>query len=414
MFDHVLWHLGLLIWILWSVQAILSVLQVRKFSRMWDREPREDYAAYRPKAAVIVPFRGLEVDMAGGIRSLCTQRYPDYHLLLVVESTEDPAYEVIRREIVKYPDCKVELIIAGLTGPTEGQKVHNQLAAIEHLKQKQYGEEVWVFADSDAVPGEHWLGHQIGPLYQDWKTGVTTGYRWLVPENVRGLKAVWNHLASAMNASIACFYGRDEFNHAWGGAMAVRVDTAQRGDLVGMFRNTLSDDFQLSNLSKKLSLRIYFVYQCLVPAPISMSLAELMNFAYRQYTLSRIYAPTLFAAALSMQVLYFLGTVTSIIGLVHALWAYPGTCWWVVPAAAMLIVFVANKWRSVYRRKAVRAAFDQQVQRRLRVALWIDRWLTPVYMTAHMLLILRAAFGNTFDWRGTVYRLHGPQNIERL
>lgn len=409
-----LWIAGVVIWVAWSVQAVLSVLQVRKFARRLEREPRRAFARYRPAAAVIVPFKGCEVDLQANLNSLFEQDYPDYQLVLVVESEKDPAYGALREAMEGHPQRRAQIVLAGEAPADEGQKVHNQRVALAELEKQQGGEAVWVFADSDAVPGPQWLAELVGPLGQGDKTGVTTGYRWLVPRRAEGRWLCWSSLASVLNSSVACFYGRDEYNHAWGGSMAMRVQTARQGQLLERLKGALSDDYQVSAMCQDLGLRIYFVPRCLVAGPVALSFAELLNFGYRQHVITRIHAPKVFIAGLAFHALYVLGLVSAWAGLAAALIVWPTWWAWMMPAGAMVAVALANQVRSSYRRLALRRALGPQVPDTLRQAMGLDRWATWLWMSLHALLLARAALGRTIRWRGIRYRLHGPQRIERL
>lgn len=405
----------LLLWAAWIAQAVLSVLIVRRFLARFDKRTRSRVNDYQPFASVIVPFRGLEPDLADGVKSLFEQDYPDYRVLLVVDSANDPACAVLRKVMAMYPQREAHLLIAGPAAPNEGQKLHNHVHAIDHLLAHPHesaadddGDEVWVFADSDAVPGRMWLADLVGPLKHQGKTGATTGYRWLVPAGERG-GSVWSRLASVINSSAACMYGRDAWNMAWGGSMALRAETARRGDLRGMFHGALTDDYQLTRMCRKLGLRVYFTHHCLVPSTVDFSFASLCNFAHRQYLLTRVYVPRLFVAVLAILTLYVAGLVTAVAWL-----ALHGRDGWVWPTAALGVVAAANQARAAYRRAVVRRALDESVAHQLRGTLRLDRWCTTGVMIAHWLLVLRACFGRTMRWRGIRYHLAGPQRVRRL
>lgn len=410
----------LVLWIAWIVQAILSVLQVRKFTRLFNAQKRRRFETFRPPVVVIVPFKGLDVALEENIRGLCRQEYPDYQLLLVVDSDQDPAYPVLLEQLAIYPQCHALVLVAGPAESNEGQKIHNQLFAIDYLtpcldptaKQSP----VWVFADSDAVPGPQWLADMVGPLGQSEKTGLTTGYRWLIPTSTASQKSptIWSHLASIMNSSVACAYGRDAFNHAWGGSMAVCADTAIRGHLRDRLTGALCDDYQFSRMSRDLGLRVYFTPWCLVATPVDFDLAGLINFAHRQYLLTRVYAPKLFAVAVAITSLYVFGWVSAWTGLVWALVMQPAESAWVWPTGVLGVVFVANQMRATFRRQAVQRVLGDQTFKQLRWTFILDRWATPLWMTMHWLLMLRALWGRTMRWRGISYRLFAPQHVEKL
>ncbi len=106
----------LLLWTIWVLGAFLSVWQVRKFAGYLVRPNRFTGSAYLPPATVIVPFKGLDQDLPACLAAHCRQDYPDYRLVLVVESKDDPAYPVLVDELKRSPDCRAEILIAGRAG----------------------------------------------------------------------------------------------------------------------------------------------------------------------------------------------------------------------------------------------------------------------------------------------------------
>ncbi len=410
-----LWFLAA-VWLGWCTMSVLApVLVGRFYTRL--RHPRRRW--FGPKiweAVVIVPFKGLEPAITHHLEGLLSQSYPLYRVLLVVESEADPAYDTLCAFAQAHPD-RVSVLLSGSTGPRQGQKVHNHLAAIAHLEAAGGSERYWVFADSDAVPGPDWLSEMIGPLNQP-KTGVSTGYRWLIPaRGPDGRTGFWSHLGSILNASAAGFAGRDEWNHAWGGSMAITVANAQQMGLKDWLAGSLSDDYQMTRMIRASDKRIYFSMQCLVASPTSFTWSSLSEFAYRQYLITRVYAPKLFYGGLLLLGFYQLGFWSAVVAVVVALMTT--TEWWEafgfwIPVSVLAFGAGADHVRATIRWLLVRRAFGQDVSRQMRVTHLIDRFLTPVYMTINFVLICRAAFGNTITWRGITYRLRGPQDIERL
>ena len=62
----------------------------------------------------------------------CPSSIPRYEVLFLVESTTDPAWEVLNRILADVPGARASLII---TGTAEGcsQKIHNLLVGLEHV-----------------------------------------------------------------------------------------------------------------------------------------------------------------------------------------------------------------------------------------------------------------------------------------
>ncbi len=404
--------------IAWGAQAVLAMVAQRKLAKRAKNPQTERFAAYRPTAALIVPFKGVEPALQGNLQSLFTQDYPDYRVLLIVEDESDPAYPLLRDAMAQYPGRQADIVFAGVAGPNEGQKVHNLLAALEKLKQDDAGEEVWVFADSDAVPGLNWMGELVGPLWQD-RTAVTTGFRWLIPQAAEGDSgkvsggggpSFWSKIASILNSSTTGMIRNETFTHAWGGSMAMRVSTAMEADLVGRWRGSISDDYQVTRMCRDLGKRVYFVPECLVASPVDYDFAGLCDFAYRQYVITRIHAPFVFVAALFINSLYFLGLASAVTLLIQPATRHHTR----FAIGVFVLVFVANQVRAGFRRSVVRAALGEEVAEQLRATLILDRWATPVWLGINWVLLVRAVFGKTISWRDIRYRIDGPQDIRRL
>lgn len=412
----------MLIWSLWLFQAAVCALQVRRFGRrLGSTTDRYENREHRPMASVIVPFKGVDADMESGLAGLFEQDYPTYRLLLVVESADDPACEVLNRVMARYPDCEAELIVAGVAGPEQGQKVHNQLAALDSLEPRCSDGDVWVFADSDAAPNREWLASMVLPLISISKYGMTTGYRWLIP-TVEGddipadaQPTVWSHLGSVINSSAACFMGYPRFDPAWGGSMGIRVDVAREGGLRDYLKGALTDDYQFTRLCRNMGKKVRFVKQCLVPTPVDFSRASLWNFGHRQYLITRIYWLRLWVFAFACASVYLAGLISALAWL--AWLAVDGrldTTEAAVPLAVLIAVALLNQLRAWFRVRVVRRAFGDEVVKQLRTTLRWDRFGTTAAMLLHWLVIMRSLLGRTMNWRGNIYRLSGRQKIRKL
>jgi len=397
--------------IAWGAQAVLAVIAQRKLAERAKNPQTERFATYRPTAALIVPFKGVEPALEGNLKGLLTQDYPDYRVVMIVEDESDPAYPILRNAIKQYPERKAEIVLAGVAGPDEGQKVHNLIAAVEKLKTDDQGEEVWVFADSDAVPGSDWLGELVGPLCQE-RTAVTTGFRWLIPEPKEGAKSAtfWAKVVSILNSSTTGYIRRDRFTHAWGGSMAMRVSTANEADLLSYWRGALSDDYQVTRMCRDLDRRVYFVPECLVASPVDYDFAGLSNFAFRQYVITRIHAPSVFVAALFINALYFLGMAAAIATLIRAESIHHTR----IATGIFITVFIANQIRASYRKRVVQLTLGEDTAQALQPTFTLERWTTPIWFGVNLLMLLRASVGRTISWRNIRYRIDGPQKIQRL
>jgi len=346
---------------------VMAAILVRKFARRLRRRRRLKFKAYRPRAYVVVPVKGVDEGLADCVASLLNQDYPDQSLWFVVESKSDAAHALLEERLARCADGRARLIVAGLAPPQRSQKLHNQIAALERIDRECSDDDVWVFADADAVPGPTWLCDMVGPLGDLKRIGVVTGYRWLVPVQA-GASGLASSYASVLNGSAASFLCLRRFTCAWGGAMALRAGTARRGGLIDRFRRSLSDDYSVTRMCREMDMGIYFASWCLVASPVAMGFGEMLNFARRQCLITRVYAPRFYWASLATTGLYVMGSLTAAACLLTAPWRVAGAAGWAVPAMFLVFVTTVDRVRAHHRASAVATAFDDATVARLRTA----------------------------------------------
>ena len=403
----------LLVWLAWVIQATLGLTLVRHMLRLVRRGPTVGDRRHRPPVTVICPVKGLQDDLRLQFSALCTQRYPGFRLRFVVESREDPAFELLERLCGNADTVDATVTVSGLSGPSRGQKVHNLLVVLEALDAEVDERHVRVFADADAAVSPEWLGNLVGPLQRS-DSIVTSGYRWLVPADRCGGRgpSLWSILASVVNGSIACANAHRPVTQAWGGAMGLTAGTARRGGLLEAWSAALSDDFTVTDMSRRLGAKVRYVPRCLALTDVGFEFDSFVEFVYRQYLIVRVYARPLFLVGLLNAWLYvFAAASASIFAITRMVSGNPAALWAIVP---MAVVFGTNQARAKARRACVVEIFGKAVERRLHWALLVDRWATPLWTGVNALMMLIACFGSTIEWRGIRYRLRGKHRVERL
>ncbi len=143
-FARLLLVLGALL----ALQGLWSFLDGRRSLRLVRRSLGQPPGSYQPPAAVIVPCKGMDAWFELNVSAFLAQRYPDYQLIFVVASEEDPAYgylkEALRASSARGPAPKTALLVAGRS-ETRGEKVNNLLGGIAAVEPRT---EVLVFADA--------------------------------------------------------------------------------------------------------------------------------------------------------------------------------------------------------------------------------------------------------------------------
>ena len=353
-----------------------------------------------PLTLLTVPCKGIDNAFEKNITSLFDLDYENYHLCFVVESEDDRAYEKLcelrDRLSAGSKAIDVKILVAGLaTGCS--QKIHNLLCSCQRSPEDV---KVFAFADSDACLHRNWLSHLVYPLRKS-KYGASTGYRWFIPEE--------NNLASlalsAINAKIAQLLGKNRFNQAWGGSMAIRRETFYQIGLDKAWPKAISDDLCLSYLVKKAGMKIIFAPACLVASYEKTSWLKLFEFARRQFLITRI-------TMVSTWLFGFFSIVYSLSGL----WAGAGIALLargssqanIALYTTVPIVFLVSQFcRTILRQKMITKLLPEEVDK-MRIAIIADVFGTFLWSWVLFICIAASGFGRTITWRGVRYKLISP------
>jgi hypothetical protein len=381
--------LGLLILVAWLAVAAVACLSIHIYQDGVGRKVTTDATV---PCVIILPVRGASSDLAGTLRRLQQQDYPYWRLIFSVESVADPAHQTIS-QLMQTDPSRIDLVVAGMTVDT-GQKMHNQLAALKHLRQQ---DGIVVFADADILPGPDWLTRIVRAVASPG-VGVVSGYRWLIPEN-RNMAA---RLIAAGNQSVATLSRPRRLSHAWGGTMAMRREVLEQLGMERIWRGSALDDLPLSAAAKKAGFTVLSPRELLLPTEVDYGWRDGIAFARRQYLFVRLYQPGLW---------WFAALVTTIPTLgwcVAVPWALTGNPF---ALAAIVAVIAMDQFRAAMRRRVVHALWGEAMVGRLRDVLWLDRWATPLWMAFHSAIIWSTLFGKTIRWGGRTYRIDGRQAV---
>jgi len=389
-------------YIAWSaiVSQLVFLVQAYRNYRFALSKYKKQRTSYRPKTALIIPCKGIEPAFEKNIASFFHQDYEDYLLFFVVAETDDPTYAILsrlRNELASESKARdVHILIAG-QAVTCSQKIHNLLCAC-----KQIGDDVEVlaFADSDACVRNDWLRHLVHPLRKQ-TNGAASGYRWFVPQK--------NNLAtlalSAVNAKIAQLLGPSNFNHAWGGSMAIRRQIFRDLGLEKIWQNAISDDLSLSYAVKKAGMRVVFVPACLVASYQSTTWAKLFEFARRQFLITRITTPGTWWFGLCSSLYSILGLwAAAAIAIYAAAIGHPGRPLF---TAVPIVFFIGHLWRATLRQIMISRLLKKELSR-MKSAMQADILASWLFSPLLLIFILSSAVGRTIKWRNIRYKLVSP------
>jgi ceramide glucosyltransferase len=387
----------------WAVAMTLAIWAARIAQRFGIRLPRYMYRPIEvegeryPRVAAILPIKGVDDDTHANIQALLDQDYPEYRLIFTVESEEDPVVSLLEKLATE--DSRMEIVVAGLA-TNRGQKVHNQLAAVERTTEH---DEVLAFMDADARPNANWLRALVAPLTRN-DIGASTGYRYYVPVTDHTA----NKIVSVLNAQVAALFGPYRRTLAWGGSMAIRRSDFYGFGLHGQWQHALSDDYVLSHCVKKQRRRgrIHFVCQCLVASEANFNWASLFEFAVRQYRITKVCAPVVWLTAILGGMVYLtafgytLGQ--SLYGFIN-----PGAFTGgehlnqIIMFSTLYLVSMLRGYMLVRGGEALLPDHRQAIRT---CRFWATVGLPWCYFV-NLLALLGSAFGRTIVWRGIAYHM---------
>jgi glycosyltransferase involved in cell wall biosynthesis len=187
---------------------------------------------FHPKTLVLLTIRGADPRLAQCLHGILDQDYPNYELGIIVDSREDPAWELVHKvldTIKSGPRVQVSPLKNRLE--TAGLKNSSLLQALEELDPSF---EAIAMLDSDLVPPRYWLKELISPL-ADPRVGATTGLQWYLP--VGSKLGTWvRYILGILSMVIMAV-----FRIPWGGTFAFRTRILRETSVLDWLRHSLPD-----------------------------------------------------------------------------------------------------------------------------------------------------------------------------
>src|SRR5262249_18265406 len=112
--------------------SVYAVLCVWAISRLRARSPRSR-PLFRPPVTLLKPICGLEKDLAVNVRRACRQDYPEYQVVLSVQTRDDPALPLLREIQAEFGPDRVDVVVDGTQTAPNG-KIRNLLGALPQAR----------------------------------------------------------------------------------------------------------------------------------------------------------------------------------------------------------------------------------------------------------------------------------------
>ncbi len=244
----------MLIWVLAALAQFALLLALWRGARniimqkIPDGAPRAGephFPANPPLVAMFVPVAGKRPEMASALRSLLRQDYTNVLPVMITETADDPAVEIITSLQKEFP--AVRHVIAGQSSG-RGQKNHNILQGIAAFGSEA---DIYLFCDSTHEARPDFIRQIIWPVASG-ETAIATGYH-----NVRARDAGTVSLAYLISVLIMRFLQAvSTFTQPWGGALAIRREIFERYNISGLWSDNVVDDCSLAGMLLSLPCRL--------------------------------------------------------------------------------------------------------------------------------------------------------------
>lgn len=218
-----------------SLYQLLQIVAARRFLLRSRRLP----TGYTPPITVLKPLKGPGVELATNLETFCRQDYPEYQIVFGVEDAGDPAVDIVRSLMRRFPDRDITLSV----GNEEG--ANRKVASLVHMM-RHARHDVLAISDADIRVRPDYLRTLAAPL-SDPTVGLTTClYRGRsiigLPSLIESLFINTDFLPMVLMAQWV-----QRFRYAYGASTAFRREALAGIGGFDALRDHLADDYVLGN-----------------------------------------------------------------------------------------------------------------------------------------------------------------------
>ena len=390
-----------------GLQLLLTLLFAQIVRRRLGQRPALPNPA--PPAEVVLCLRGADPTLPQVLAALAAQDYPGpWRLLLLIDSTDDPAWAVAAAQIDRLQASGGAGWQAArrvpLSNPPAAQSL--KCAALRQaFELLDPATAVVALVDADAVVAPGWLSALVAGCSQE-RIAAVSGNRWYLSAAASGastVRAIWNGGALVLMTLLQI---------PWGGSLAIHRPLIEASGWRELLATSLCEDTALPSPLARSGWSYQFRPELLALAgDDDVALRPLRRWISRQLLCARLHHPawhlvllhglgtwlllllTLAALALSL----LLGQTAAAGLLLTALVIYELGC------VGLLLLIEA-----VARRCLLALGTTAPRHRPLALLGWL-----PLAQWVYGLATLRAALARHVEWRGIHYRVRG-RGVERL
>ena len=358
-----------------------------------------------PKAAIVLCLRGTDPFLANILLALLEQDYPDYEVRIIIDSRQDPAWELVQNVVSGLDAPPVRIEALEQIRNTCSLKCSSLIQAVAGLDESY---QVVAQIDADTLPHKSWLRELVTPLRDD-RVGAATGNRWYMPEQPTVgamVRYLWN----------ACAIVQMYWYHiAWGGTLAVKTSVIRKCGLVERWGKAFCEDTMLYEVLRKEQLRVAFVPSLMMVNREQCTLGGFFHWVTRQLLTARLYHPK-FSSVIAHGILVTIVSLVTIACVLVALLQQEGAIALTI-AGAWIIYELGLMLFIVPMEVAVRNIALARGQ----PTAWIKpkTFLTGLLAVFLLQIVYPAALFRSLtvtivDWRGVCYRLGRSGALELI
>jgi cellulose synthase/poly-beta-1,6-N-acetylglucosamine synthase-like glycosyltransferase len=360
---------------------------------------KKKWPSYAPPLTVVMPCKGTDLTFRANLTSLLEQNYPDFEVIFVTATENDPARDVIR-ELMAQSKVSTRLLVAGIA-PHCGQKMNNMSFGIRAVRSIS---EVIVFLDGDVFIHPNYLRNMVEPL-SDQAIGSCCGYHMFVP--------TLGNIGSLLRFEWSCggllTLADPKRNFSIGAATAIRREVLERIKILDRLSSTISDTFCFTNGVRSVGLKIHFEPRCLFISYDESSFQDMLAWSNRLVIISRNYSPDLWRLTV------FSFTLSSLLllgGLGSICLRFDST----IATGLALMIFLQMLHSQCYLwllEYICRSHYPEQMKVILKSRMKLA-FLASVIPFIISWNCINSIFSSEFKWRGIRYRIRGSNSVEVL
>ncbi len=355
-----------------------------------------------PKTAVILCLRGADPYLPNCVEALLNQNYPEYDLKLIVDSQEDPAWQIVNDIINEQGAINVQVSPLRTIRHDCSLKCSSLLQAVSELDDSY---QAIALVDGDTIVHTNWLRELVSPL-ADPKVGATTGNRWFVPTG-----NYWGSLVRYIG-NVSTVVQMYLFQVPWGGTLAIKTDVLRQTGLLDKWRQAFGEDFMIHKILKKHGMRVKLVPSLIMLNREECDLLGLIDALKRLILYSRLYHPSWLAIvgdAVSSILFPFVAIILFLLSLLDAQWdlavlLFSTYCIYTVGLLLVTLILELGVSQVIYSHGQPTSKLSMATIAKIFIAIPLTQWV-------YGLALLSSLWMSTVKWRGIVYRVQNAWNI---